>query len=334
MMKIGIVGAGGWGTALANLLAEKGYQPQLWCYEPELVEKIKSERENSYYLPGIKLSEKIFPSSDLEEVVSGKELVIWVVPSQYFRSVFEKAVPYLDRETILVSATKGIETDTLKTMSQVMIELAPEYASRIAVISGPSFAREVAQKVITAITCASHEPEIAQIVQHTLSTDYFRVYSSVDIIGVELGGASKNVIAIASGICDGMGLGLNTRAAIITRGLAEITRLGIKMGANPMTFAGLAGIGDLVLTCTGNLSRNYMVGYKIGQGKSLEEILSEMKMVAEGVKNAESIYRLSQKLDVEMPITEQVYLVLYADKSPKLAASALMGRKLKEEFWF
>ena len=334
MMKIGIVGAGGWGTALANLLAEKGYQPQLWCYEPELVEKIKSERENSYYLPGIKLSEKIFPSSDLEEVVSGKELVILVVPSQYFRSVFEKAVPYLDKETILVSATKGIETDTLKTMSQVMIELAPEYASRIAVISGPSFAREVAQKVITAITCASHEPEIAQIVQHTLSTDYFRVYSSVDIIGVELGGASKNVIAIASGICDGMGLGLNTRAAIITRGLAEITRLGIKMGANPMTFAGLAGIGDLVLTCTGNLSRNYMVGYKIGQGKSLEEILSEMKMVAEGVKNAESIYRLSQKLDVEMPITEQVYLVLYADKSPKLAASALMGRKLKEEFWF
>ena len=334
MMKIGIVGAGGWGTALANLLAEKGYQPQLWCYEPELVEKIKSERENSYYLPGIKLNEKIFPSSDLEEVVSGKELVIFVVPSQYFRSVFEKAVPYLDKETILVSATKGIETDSLKTMSQVMIELAPEYASRIAVISGPSFAREVAQKVITAITCASHEPEIAQIVQHTLSTDYFRVYSSVDIIGVELGGASKNVIAIASGICDGMGLGLNTRAAIITRGLAEITRLGIKMGANPMTFAGLAGIGDLVLTCTGNLSRNYMVGYKIGQGKSLEEILSEMKMVAEGVKNAESIYRLSQKLDVEMPITEQVYLVLYADKSPKLAASALMGRKLKEEFWF
>jgi len=334
MMKIGIVGAGGWGTALANLLAEKGYQPQLWCYEPELVEKIKSERENSYYLPGIKLNEKIFPSSDLEEVVSGKELVIWVVPSQYFRSVFEKAVPYLDKETILVSATKGIETDSLKTMSQVMIELAPEYASRIAVISGPSFAREVAQKVITAITCASHEPEIAQIVQHTLSTDYFRVYSSVDIIGVELGGASKNVIAIASGICDGMGLGLNTRAAIITRGLAEITRLGIKMGANPMTFAGLAGIGDLVLTCTGNLSRNYMVGYKIGQGKSLEEILSEMKMVAEGVKNVESIYRLSQKLDVEMPITEQVYLVLYADKSPKLAASALMGRKLKEEFWF
>lgn len=333
MMKIGIIGAGGWGTALANLIAHKGYQPLLWCYEPELVEKIKSERENSYYLSGIKLDEKIFPSSDLEEVVSGKELVIFVVPSQYFRSVFEKTVPYLDKETILVSATKGIETDTLKTMSQVMIELAPEHASKIAVISGPSFAREVAQKMITAITCASYEPEIARMVQHTLSTDYFRVYSSVDIIGVELGGTSKNVIAIASGICDGMGLGLNTRAAIITRGLAEITRLGLKMGANPMTFAGLAGIGDLVLTCTGKLSRNYMVGYQIGQGKSLGEILSEMKMVAEGVKNAESIYRLSQKLDVEMPITEQVYLVLYADKSPKLATSALMGRKLKEEFW-
>ncbi len=328
-----MVGAGGWGTALANLLASKGYKPALWCYEPELAEIIQKEQENPYYLSGIKLEEDIFASADLEEVVRRKKLVIFAVPSQYFRSVFEKTACYLEPDAILVSATKGIETDTLKTMSQVMTELAPEHAYRIAVISGPSFAREVAQKVITAITCASHDREIAQLVQNTLSTDYFRVYTSADVIGAELGGASKNVIAIATGICDGMGLGLNTRAAIITRGLAEITRLGIKMGANPMTFAGLAGVGDLVLTCTGKLSRNYNVGFQLGKGKPLKEILSEMKMVAEGIKNAESVYKLSQKYNVEMPITEQVYLVLYADKSPKLAASSLMGRKLKEEFW-
>jgi len=332
-MGIGVVGAGGWGTALANLLAGKGLSPVLWCYEPDLVFHIKKDRENPFYLAGIKLEQGIFPTADLEEAVREKEMVIFAVPSQYFRAVFDRAKSYLAKDTILVSATKGIETDTLMTMSQVMTELLPDFASRIVVISGPSFAREVAQKMITAITAAGKDQKNAELVQQNLSADYFRVYTTSDVIGVELGGTAKNVIAIATGICDGMGLGYNTRAALITRGLAEITRLGLKMAANPMTFAGLAGIGDLVLTCTSPLSRNYTVGFKLGQGKSLKEILSEMKMVAEGVKNAESVYKLSQNYNVEMPVTEQVYMLLYADKSPKLAVSALMGRKLKTEFW-
>jgi len=332
-MTIAVVGAGGWGSALANLLASKDLSPSLWCYEPELAAQIQKNRENPYYLPGIKLEEGILPTADLEEAVSGKEIIIFVVPSQYFRPVFEKAKGFLAKNSVLVSATKGIETDTLLTMSQVMTELMPDFASRIAIISGPSFAREVARKMITVITAAGRDQKVAELVQQTLSAEYFRVYTTVDVIGVELGGTAKNVIAIATGICDGMDLGKNTRAAVITRGLAEITRLGLKMGANPMTFAGLAGIGDLVLTCTSEQSRNYMVGFQLGRGKSLKEILSEMKMVAEGVKNAESVYKLSQKHNVEMPVTEQVYLLLYADKSPKLALSALMGRKLKNEFW-
>jgi len=332
-MKVAVIGAGGWGTAIANLLADKGLDPGLWCYESELAMEIKNQRENTMYLPGIKLSPGIKPNSNQEEVVKDKELLIFAVPSHYFRPVFEKARQFINPGSVLVSATKGIETDTLLTMSQVMSELLPGANDRIVVLSGPSFAREVAQKKITAITSASMELKSAELVQQTLSTDYFRVYTTTDVIGVELGGTAKNVIAIAAGICDGMGLGLNTRAAIITRGLAEITRLGLKLGANPMTFAGLAGIGDLVLTCTGELSRNHQVGFKLGQGIGLSQILSEMKMVAEGVKNAESVYKLSQKYNVEMPITEQVYLMIYADKSPKLAVTSLMGRKLKTEFW-
>jgi glycerol-3-phosphate dehydrogenase (NAD(P)+) len=332
-MKIGVIGAGGWGTALANLLAGKGLSPMLWCFEPELVDQLNKQHENRLYLTGVKLDEAIESTADLERAVKDKEIIIFVIPSHHFRAVFEKARNFFPSDAILVSATKGIETDTLKTMSQVMAELAPSFSDRIVVISGPSFAREVAQKRLTAITAAGRNKATAELVQQTLSTDYFRVYTHSDMIGAELGGTAKNVIAIASGICDGMELGLNTRAAIITRGLAEIARLGIKMGAEPMTFAGLAGVGDLVLTCTGSLSRNYQVGFKIGQGMPLEQVLAEMKMVAEGVKNAESIYRLSQRESVEMPITEQVYLLIYAGKSPKMAIAGLMGRKLKTEFW-
>jgi len=332
-MRIGVIGGGAWGTALANLVAGKDLNPSLWCFEPELPERIRNERENRLYLPGIKLEPGIDPTSDIEHAAANKDILIFVVPSNHFRSVFAKAKIFLAQGAILVSATKGIETDTLKTMSQVMAELAPSHSDKIAVISGPSFAGEVAEKRLTAITVASASQKAAELIQQTLSADYFRVYTIQDVIGAELGGTAKNVIAIASGIGDGMGLGLNTRAAIITRGLAEIARLGVKMGANPMTFAGLAGIGDLVLTCTGTLSRNYQVGYKIGQGKTLEQILAEMKSVAEGVKNAESVYRLSQREKVEMPITEQIYLMIYAGKSPQLAVAALMGRKLKTEFW-
>jgi len=332
-MKIGVIGAGGWGTALAGLLAGKGYGPALWCREPEVAEQIRAGRENLLFLPGVKLEEGIQPTAELAEAVKDKEMIVFAVPSHFFRSVFEQAQKFFPPNAVLVSATKGIETDTLKTMSQVMEELAPSHAGRIVVISGPSFAREVAQKRLTAITAASKNIKAGQLAQQTLSTDYFRVYTISDVLGAELGGTAKNVIAIATGICDGMELGLNTRAAIITRGLAEIARLGVKMGAQPMTFAGLAGVGDLVLTCTGSLSRNYQVGLKIGQGMTLPQILSEMKMVAEGVKNAESIYRLSQRENVEMPITEQVYLLIYAGKTAKMAIAGLMGRKLKNEFW-
>lgn len=332
-MKIGVIGGGGWGTAIANLLAGNGHEAVLWCFEPELAEQIKNRRENNLYLPGIKLEPGIEPTNDLARAAKDKELIIWAVPSHFFRQVFSKLKNFLPANAILVSATKGIETDTLKTMSQVMAELAPSHADKIVVISGPSFAREVARKQLTAITAASKNKSAAELVQQTLSTDFFRVYTISDVLGAELGGTIKNVIAIAAGICDGMELGLNTRAALITRGLAESSRLGIKMGADPMTFAGLAGIGDLVLTCTGNLSRNYQVGYQLGQGRSLEQTLSEMKMVAEGVKNAESVYRLSQREHVEMPITEQIYLLIYAGKTPKMAIASLMGRKLKTEFW-
>jgi len=332
-MKIGVIGAGGWGTAIANLLAGSGHSPMLWCFEPELAEQIKIRGENNLYLPGIKLEPGIEPTNDLAQAAKDKEIIIFAVPSHFFRQVFTKAANSPPPKAILVSATKGIETDTLKTMSQVMAELAPSHADQIVVISGPSFAREVAQKRLTAITAASKNKPAAELVQQILSTDYFRVYTISDLVGAELGGTAKNVVAIAAGICDGMELGLNTRAAIITRGLAESARLGIKLGADPMTFAGLAGVGDLVLTCTGSLSRNYQVGFKIGQGAPLGQILAEMKMVAEGVKNAESIYRLSQREHVEMPITEQIYLLIYAGKAPKMAIASLMGRKLKTEFW-
>ncbi len=331
-MKIGIVGGGGWGTALAQLCAEKEFDVRLWVYEPELVEIMKTRRENTYYLSGINLSDSINPTADLEEVLSGREIVIFVVPSHFMRDVVKKAAPHLPENAILVSAAKGIENESLATMANVIEEELPSsFSRRLVVLSGPSFAREVAQRMVTAVSAASRDIEAAETVQHTLSTDYFRVYTSTDVIGLELGGTTKNVIAIATGAADGMGLGTNTRAALITRGLAEIVRLGVKMGANPMTFAGLAGLGDLVLTCTGDLSRNRRVGLMLGQGKNLKDILAEMKMVAEGVKNAESIYRLSQKMEVEMPITEQVYLMLYADKSPQMAVKALMGRKLKSE---
>ncbi len=331
-MKLGIIGGGGWGTALAQLCAHNGLDVRLWVYEPELVEIIHQRRENTYYLAGISLSEKIEPTNSLEQALSEREMVLLVVPSHLMREVLRKAAPHFPLDATVVSAAKGIETETLLTMSGVISEELPsELSSRMVVLSGPSFSREVAQGVVTAVSAASHDLHAAELVQHTLSSEFFRVYTSSDLIGVELGGATKNVIAIATGVSDGMGLGTNTRAALITRGLAEIARLGVKMGANPMTFAGLAGLGDLVLTCTGDLSRNRRVGLKLGQGKKLKEITAEMKMVAEGIHNAESIYRLSQKMQVEMPIIEQVYLMLYADKSPQMTINALMGRKLKSE---
>ncbi len=331
-MKIGVVGAGNWGTALAHLLGSKGFTVDLWVFEAEIAEQIRETRENRVFLPGVRLPENLIPSNDVEQVVAQKRLVLVVVPSHVMRQTAGRLAECLDPGSIVVSASKGIENETLLTMSGVLRQVISSLGGeRIAVLSGPSFAKEVARQVPTAVTAASEDRATADFVQHVFAAPFFRVYAHEDVIGVELGGAVKNVIAIAAGIVDGLGLGLNTRAALISRGLAEIRRLGAKMGANPRTFSGLAGVGDLILTCTGNLSRNHTVGKKLGEGKTLSQILSEMTMVAEGVRTAKSVYNLSRKLDVEMPISQETYRILYEEKAPKLALKQLMTRDLKAE---
>ncbi len=331
-IKIGVVGAGSWGTTLANLLGEKGFKVDHWVFEGEVRKQIQELRENRVFLPGFTLSPNIFPTNDLAHVVSGKDIVLIVVPSHFMRETARKTAGNISKKTIIVSASKGIENKTHLTMSGVLKETLPEIPEdNFAVLSGPSFAREVAAKVPTLIAVASNDKKTAGFVQHVFATPNFRVYTSSDMIGVELGGSVKNVIAIAAGIADGLGLGLNTRAALITRGLTEMRRLGIKLGANPRTFTGLAGVGDLILTCTGDLSRNHTVGKQIGEGKKLKAILSEMRMVAEGVKTARSVYNLSKKLGVEMPISNEIYHILYDDFSPKEALYRLMTRDLKQE---
>ena len=331
-LKIGVVGGGSWGTALANLLAQQGWPIDLWVFEEEVKLQIRDNHENKVFLPGIHLSENLRPSNDLGKVVADKDFLLTVVPSHLVREMAGAIATHISPETVVVSASKGIENGTHLTMTGVLREMLPAAsADRISVLSGPSFAREVAVNVPTVVTVAATEPEIARRVQHIFATPYFRVYTSDDPMGVELGGAVKNVIAIAAGIVDGLGLGLNTRAALITRGQTEIRRLGLGMGANPRTFTGLAGIGDLILTCTGDLSRNHTVGKKIGQGQTLKQILAEMRMVAEGVKTSKSVYNLARERGVEMPISTEVYKVLYNDVPPKEAVFRLMTRDLKEE---
>ena len=330
--KIAVIGAGSWGTTLADLLAKKGHAVTLWAYEPELVLEMREKRENTLFLPGIRLSDALSFTNDLGEAYADCTMVLSVVPSQLVRRVMGNSLPLLPPGVTIVSASKGIELDTLATVSEIYREiLPPEMYARFAALSGPSFAREVAKEMPTAVTAAAVSEDVARRVQEAFTTSYFRVYRNDDVIGVELGGAIKNVIAIAAGISDGLGFGCNTRAALITRGLAEMTRLGIAMGAQAATFAGLAGMGDLVLTCTGDLSRNRSVGIQIGQGRQLAEILGEMRMVAEGVKTTESAYNLAQKLGVEMPITEQMYKMLYQDKPAREAVLELMTRNLKAE---
>lgn len=330
--RIGVVGAGSWGTAIANLLGNKGYKVDFWVFEKEVKEQIEEFRENRIFLPGISLSSNIFPSNDIANSVTGKDLVVIVVPSHFMRDTAIKISDLISINTAVLSASKGIENNTYLTMTGVLRESIRGISEdNIAALSGPSFAGEVARNVPTAVTAASKNNEIAAFIQNVFATPFFRVYTNDDVIGVELGGAVKNVIAIAAGIIDGLGLGLNTRAALITRGLTEIRRLGLALGAKPRTFTGLAGVGDLLLTCTGNLSRNHTVGKKIGEGMKLKEILSEMRMVAEGVKTAESVYNLSRKLDVEMPISREIYHILYEDVPPKEAVYRLMTRDLKQE---
>ncbi len=330
--KIGVVGAGSWGTALSHLLAAKGLTPDLWAYEPEVCEQIRDNQENRLYLPDITLAAGINVSNDLEKVVADKDVVVMVVPSHLMRQVSGQMAEVVSDHTIIVSASKGIENKTHLTMTGVLAEtLSAIDRQQLCVISGPSFAREVATDIPTVVTVAAVDHDIAVYLQHMFAAPVFRVYTNDDIIGVELGGAVKNVIAVAAGVNDGLGLGLNTRAAMITRGLAEIRRVGIALGANPHTFSGLAGVGDLILTCTGSLSRNYTVGRKLGEGMRRDAILSEMRMVAEGVKTAKSVYNLSRKIGVEMPICHEMYRILYEDLPPKDAVIRLMTRTLKPE---
>jgi glycerol-3-phosphate dehydrogenase (NAD(P)+) len=331
-MKIGVIGAGSWGTTLADLLAKKGFAVTLWAYEAELVTRMRTEHENHLYLPGFRLSEKLEFTTELAEAAADKKLLLLVPPSQLMRNVVTKAASTIAPDTLVVSASKGIENDTLLPMSSVLEEILPApLVERLAFLSGPSFAREVAAGMPTAVVAAARRQEAAREVQEIFSTEAFRVYTNSDVIGVELGGAIKNVIALAAGVSDGLGFGYNTRAALITRGLAEIARLGVAMGADPATFAGLAGMGDLVLTCTGDLSRNRSVGMELGRGRKLDEILAGMTMVAEGVKTTLSTFQLAGRLGVEAPITEQMYRILYEDKDPRQAVSDLMLRELKPE---
>jgi glycerol-3-phosphate dehydrogenase (NAD(P)+) len=330
--KIGVIGAGSWGTTLADMLAKKGHDVALWAYEKELVSEMRDKRENSIYLQGIRLSDKLRFTESLQEAVGGKELLLYVVPSQALRGVLAATIPHICAGTLIVSASKGIEVDTLKLVSQVYEELLPpDHFRRFAVLSGPSFAREVALEMPTAVVAAATDLSVAERVQDAFNCSFFRVYTNADVTGVELGGAVKNVIAIAAGISDGLGFGANTRAALITRGLAEISRLGIALGAHGETFSGLAGMGDLVLTCTGDLSRNRNVGIQLGQGRTLAAILGEMRMVAEGVKTTESTCLLARRLGVEMPIAFKVNDILYRDWSARDAVIELMSRNLRAE---
>ena len=332
MMKIGVIGAGSWGTTLANVLAKKGYDVTLWAYETDLVARMRETRINDLYLEGITLSTNLSYTNALADAVQDRQVLVLVSPSQVMRNVLKQLKPYLADDSLLVSAAKGIENDTLLTMSEVLQEvLGPEVEQRCTFLSGPSFAREVAVEQPTAVAVAAENLDVAHRVQELFSTEYFRVYTNQDVVGVEIGGAMKNVIALASGVGDGLGFNHNARAALITRGLVEIARLGEAKGAQEATFYGLAGMGDLLLTCTGDLSRNRSVGIELGRGRKLDEILNQMHMVAEGVRTTLSAHQLATKLGVAMPITEQMHQVLYEDKDPKQAVADLMMRALTSE---
>ncbi len=329
-----IIGAGSWGTALALLLAENGVDVRLWGHRPEHVAALKKDGENNAYLPGFSFPSNLQPTQSIKDAVSDTGVVCMVVPSHGYRQVFCRVIEESPDGVIYISATKGIENISLKTMSQVMgdcLSTAERSPAPLAVLSGPSFAKEVAQKVPTAITIGCKNSDAAHCLQQLFSSDYFRVYTSSDIVGLEISAALKNIIAVAAGICDGLNFGTNARAALITRGLAEMTRLGVMLGAQQQTFFGLSGLGDLVLTCTGALSRNRHVGIELGKGRSLEDILGSMNMVAEGVKTTKSVYDLAKKLGVDMPILEQVYQVLYCNKDCKIAVKDLLSRDLKPE---
>ncbi|MCB1157517.1 MAG: NAD(P)-dependent glycerol-3-phosphate dehydrogenase [Leptospiraceae bacterium] len=330
-MKVGVIGAGSFGTALGAILADKGYEVELWARSREQATIINVENKNIKHFPEIKLPKTLSACIDLEKVITGKDLIISACPSQALSSVLKDIRDKLP-DAPIVSASKGIENGSLRLVSEIFEEELPKRLHKyLSYLSGPSFAIEILQKLPTVVSIASKEESIAKKVQEVFSHSYFRSYWTHDVTGVEVSGALKNVIAIAAGAADGLGFGQNTRSAIITRGLTEITRVGVKLGADPLTFLGLAGMGDLVLTCTGAASRNRTVGYKLGQGMKLSEVLDGMNEVAEGVKTSRSVHDLALKLEIELPIMEEVYKTLYEDKPAVKAVSNLMSRDLKRE---
>ena len=333
-MRIGVIGGGSFGTALAKLLAELDHAVALWIHNPETARTVAEERENTRYLPGFPLPANLAVTNSMADAVAGADLLLAVSPSHVMRDVMAAARAHVTGRPYIVSASKGIEEGTLKRMSEVLAEVfGREFEDRVVALSGPSFAREVAAGMPTAVTAASSSAATAEAVQAVFRAPTFRVYSSTDVAGVELGGAVKNVIAIAAGVSDGLGLGSSSRAALITRGVAEVVRLVTKLGGQPLTVSGLSGVGDMVLTCTGDLSRNRTVGVRMGRGERLADILASMNMVAEGVRNSISVAALARHAGVEMPIAEQIRLMLHEDKPARQVVGDLMSRQAKPEFW-
>jgi glycerol-3-phosphate dehydrogenase (NAD(P)+) len=336
MSKIAVIGAGAWGTALSVVLGRQGvHQVRLWAYEPEVCQSVAARRTNDLFLPGVIIPDSVIPTNRFDQALEGAEFVVSVMPSHHCRRVFEQMSDLLHDGMMFVSATKGIENNTLLCMDEIITDVLQRrhsFRPRIGALSGPSFAKEVSRGDPTAVSIGSRDRELAGAAQCAFSDPSFRVYTNDDIIGVQLGGALKNVIAIAAGVCDGIGLGFNSIAALITRGLAEITRLAVAAGARPETMAGLAGVGDLVLTCTGGLSRNRTVGVELGRGRKLDEIVRGMRgMVAEGVLTTNAARDLARKLGVEMPITEQIHAILHEARQPREAIRQLMSRPATSE---
>ncbi|MFC4078104.1 NAD(P)H-dependent glycerol-3-phosphate dehydrogenase [Salinithrix halophila] len=332
MNKTAVLGAGSWGTVLAAVLADNGNEVTLWARRKDAADEINTEHINSRYLPGRVLPDHLYATTDLKEAVADKDLILVVVPSQSVRDVAREAAPYIGRNTVVVHASKGFELSSLKRISEVLREELPDYLKdRVAVLSGPSHAEEVIRHSPTTVVVASEAPAVAQAAQALLINSYFRVYTHPDVIGVEIGGSLKNIIALGAGLSDGLGFGDNAKAALITRGLAEIARLGMAMGAKPITFAGLSGVGDLVVTCTSRHSRNWRAGHLLSQGNSLDEVLDQMGMVVEGVKTTQAAYRLARQHGVEMPITRELNDVLFLGKEPQRAVEDLMGRGKTDE---
>ncbi|NLK63051.1 MAG: NAD(P)H-dependent glycerol-3-phosphate dehydrogenase [Fusobacteria bacterium] len=334
MEKIVVMGAGSWGTALAVLLSNKNYDVTLWEYNKEQSNKLIDDRENKNYLPGVIFPEKLKITNEINGLLKDVSFLVLAIPSQHLRSIVEKIANQVHENLIIVNTGKGIEISSLKRLSEVIKdELYGKFHKNIVALSGPTHAEEVGGKIPSAIVAAAYEKDIAKRVQEIFNTSYFRVYINTDLIGVELGGAVKNCIAIATGIVDGMGFGDNSRAAIITRGLAEIVRFGKAFGASENTFSGLSGIGDLIVTCTSKHSRNRYVGEELGKGRSIKDILDEMLMVAEGVHTVKAVYNISQSNNINMPIVETLYKIIYENEKVEKGMEFLMERDLKEEFY-